>query len=320
MKGGTHHRGKRHHPDRKGPQPAPPALNAPQADHKGDRGKEEQRPKSTLAELASVVLSFVGVVAVGIGIYVANETLKTMNAQTEQMKRSVDLSNDTLAAMNEQTQELIRSVDVASRQFEITDRPWVTVDVSLDKWFTGIGTIPGEVQADFAVEMQNIGQTVATDVTVYAEIVAIGPDRGDHLEPLKRQTTLCGGARQSPPNKLGGMALFPDQKETTHVALSLNVVEIRAVFLRFVTRESKKLPRTISQIPFTPIRPVVVGCVSYRYPSSSRNHQTGFAYALTGNPFWSVGYGMDLDSFLSLKLGEGVIGIGRYWGAGNYAD
>ncbi len=188
--------------------------------------------------------------ATEIAAYALNEnqrqfrkTLGQMMVQNDAAKTSADAAKS--------------AAETAAAQLEMTDRPWVTIDVLI----TGPLTYSDEgVQMNFSFVPKNIGHSPAQDVLISPQLIPVS--MGDDVRV--KQNQICKVANQTGFPKY---TLFPDEPFTQPFGLGMSAESIAARW--------GKLPPNMG-LP-DPIPIALVGCVDYTYGTSRRHHQTGFA-------------------------------------------
>jgi hypothetical protein len=164
---------------------------------------------------------------------------------------------------------------VMKEQLEVTDRPWLKVEAASYTEDAG-GPLRfdenGRGYLTFKLVLTNIGRSVATHVEVRAKSFAMPIFGGsevvggsDFRLPIEEQEKLCK-AHADRKSEVG-YAIFPGEPRTK---VYTGVFETKHIMDLHGARQGK------------PILPYVVGCVSYRYATSSISHQTGFVYEVSG--------------------------------------
>ncbi|MGH7271262.1 MAG: hypothetical protein ACREJ3_12615, partial [Polyangiaceae bacterium] len=149
------------------------------------------------------------------------------------------------------------------REFEATNRPWVSVDVtSVQDLIFSHGMMP---TSRFAFTLRNGGKTPATQVVVE---YAIAPPNVDYLH-LQREIAARGIT--SGRARVGGLTVFPGIPEYSHLPWQMEPAALRA----WHGWLNLPQPGGSSAAPV-----YLVGCVTYRATYSGRTYQTGFIRAL----------------------------------------
>lgn len=167
-----------------------------------------------------------------------------------------------------------KQLDVMRRQFEATDRPWITVEVTANTDYVPGAFIGGPLTFDpdgsahltWKYTLKNIGRSVANQVYIRETALTMSPF-DPHLKlPLEMQRDLCGKPRTT----AGILTIFPN--ETKEVFAS-KVVD---------TKDVKDMPE-LRLKRGKPVTFFVAGCVDYQFATSTANHQTGYIYQVWGS-------------------------------------
>jgi hypothetical protein len=191
--------------------------------------------------------------------------LKIMDEQLLEMRSS---SADAKAA----AEAAQRSAVVAEQALILSERPWILATYSIAQPLT-FGE-DGKVRLELNEILENVGNSVALDVSSQLDIVPLAPERGKFWQPaLSRQKEFCDGDRHPHPQEVPGDVLFPNRKQGRPMVMGMGKERIEEVL-------SLTHPGTDGQkvIGFA-----VVGCVSYRAsfePWGSTRHQTRVMYDL----------------------------------------
>lgn len=169
-----------------------------------------------------------------------------------------------------------QSADTAANEFEVSQRPWVKIRHRILKPLTfGVKAWQGPVaQAEIEDTIENVGQTVAVDVSSWEDIIPIGPDISISAAEL-RQRQWCDANRHPSQNQfLGGSVLFPKDPLVQNSTVGPS--------METVMEAAANSPQGLTgKVGF-----VLVGCVCYRAAfelKTSATHQTRFLYYL-GTP------------------------------------
>ena len=118
----------------------------------------------------------------------------------------------------------------------------------------------GRVMAvSFVIILRNIGRSPAFDVQIFRRLIT---DSGGE-QPLVKEKEACRNEEDS--NRLPGPTMFPGDPATAH-AISL------IVSYDYINKFAGIMPD--SKIRY--IRPMIVGCVAYRFYLSDEWHTTSF--------------------------------------------
>jgi hypothetical protein len=167
--------------------------------------------------------------------------------------------------------EMKKTTDTASRQLEMTERPWIrgTAIPSFD-----MIAKDGYFSWAVSVGVENLGQSVATDIFPRTELIAPG---GDFIDgPRKRAKQLCEDAARramivKSDRTLWDSSLFP-RDQTSYPQ---NVILDKGDVDKAVLNGGAGIGKSVSMM--------LVGCIVYDYPTSLRWHETGFVYTIIRN-------------------------------------
>jgi hypothetical protein len=200
---------------------------------------------------------------------------KSYEDNLTQAKIQTRAMQSQLAAIKEQFRleqhAYATSAETASKQLELTDRPWLSVSVMAKDPIT---LVNGDAQFRFGIAVKNVWHSVATNVTVPYEVFV--PKWGDAIfkEPVQRQRQLCGTPPISTPKmpEIISTSIFPDATWEGGTSSGVSAKEIQDGAVPTTSLpEGKKGTYFIA---------VLVGCVDYAFPSALRHHQTGFIYEI----------------------------------------
>jgi hypothetical protein len=159
------------------------------------------------------------------------------------------------------------------KHFEATDRPWIRAEPEVESPITFHDN--GDLSMSVTFILNNVGRSVATDVTVYSGALVPKPDGVEHFhEPIERQVELC--AKDQPYAMT--ISLFPNEIKQFNVGFRISHEEIESNLV-------PPPPGVPDLRPAKRINPVLYGCVDYKFSSLPQRHQTGFMYNVVGtNP------------------------------------
>jgi hypothetical protein len=173
-----------------------------------------------------------------------------------------EIKRQTGAAIDAATAAKI-SANVANATLVATQRPWVSIDASIDgDWEYAHG-------ADLEVQyrLKNHGTTPAVKVYISNTIVNWNPAEKGLI--VEMQQKMCGFGKQEPPmNSKGGYTLFPQQDWIEHTGFEFGKGSVDMLLKR------TKVPEGFSNVFLAPF---IVGCVTYRTTFDALVHQTPFA-------------------------------------------
>jgi hypothetical protein len=191
------------------------------------------------------------------------------------------------------------SADVARDTLIATQRPWVWPDVRLasDLVFDDKGAT-----VTFGYTLRNSGNTPALRVEVYPRFFMFDWGEIKNTEPVptvvRPQTRpdeellkLCRGAvifseQKAKVEFLLGDPLFPNKEIESGVTLNIPKDAVD-------TATAASGPKLVL--------PILLFCVTYRYPADTKSHYTGFAFIITRKPINASGEAGDI------KPAEGTI-------------
>jgi hypothetical protein len=158
------------------------------------------------------------------------------------------------------------------KHFEVTDRPWIQAEPKVESPIMFHDN--GDLSMSVTFVLNNIGHSVATDVTVYAGALVPKSEGVEHFrQPLERQAELCG---KVDPYAMT-ITLFPNETKEFNVGFRVSHEEIEA---------NLAPPSAMPDLPTAKrTNPILFGCVDYQFSSLPKHHQTGFIYSVVGtNP------------------------------------
>jgi hypothetical protein len=163
--------------------------------------------------------------------------------------------------MKESTKAAARAANAAQKQLEMSERPWITVALSVNGplQFDSRGWATVHVQS----VMKNVGHSVATHITLYPSI-----DMGtEHLlKIIGKQSYNCEFMRNNIDNSgVNVITLFPEESHIDNFAFQLTKEDI--------DKAARGPDNNLTRI-------AIYGCADYGMAFTSENHQTGFYYEL----------------------------------------
>jgi hypothetical protein len=185
------------------------------------------------------------------------------------------------------------SADVASKTLIATQRPWVYPEVSVrsDLAFNDEGA-----KVTFGYVLRNSGNTPATNVEVHVKFFAFqfGKVTGDadnfvieipQTDVAAELTKFCNhqtvaSEEMAKGNWLSGSPIFPGRDLIEAVAATIPKAEIDAA------REQSAHQSLI---------PVLLFCVTYRFPFDTKSHHTGLIFQLFRSDQENAGYPRELQ-------------------------
>ena len=239
---------------------------------------DPERTKVLIETLFSLVLGIVVIIQAGIYFRQA-EFMKQQATTLEGQKEIAD-----------------RLATTALKQFEITDRPWLAVDVVLISplTFTEQG---GNVT--FLITAKNVGRSVAVNASINAAVIVpvLGGNVWDSV--LAEQTRLC----QNIHSEFMSYAIFPDGVYGLNSGFGISPQDLD---------RGRLMDTDFIQI-------YLVGCADYQFSGHEAHHQTRFIYEVhrtdPAHPGIRLGIIRGQDTPLERLILDKMI-VGR----GDYAD
>jgi hypothetical protein len=148
--------------------------------------------------------------------------------------------------------------------FQVDQRPWIDITDfrPMDKWYWN--ATAGTFIVNMSFTLRNTGKTPAIDVAILQDFF---PDMA-HVNIAAKQSATCVGTR------LPGAVVFPGVEGEKRFPFQARISE----------RLMDALPLFPSGRPIEYIRPVLLGCVSYRSKLSDDMLSTGFVYEMRYTP------------------------------------
>ncbi len=178
--------------------------------------------------------------------------------QACQMKKSTDAAIDAARAAS-------RAAEIAHKQLEATDRPWVSVGISINSPLTHD---KAGVHVTFSFTPQNVGRSPAQGIYMVASLIA-GLNVTNVPEWRKQQKKICDWTTSKErAGVIPGYILFPETHLTQESYLQSSNAEIEAYWAT--------LPPVAlhAEVPMG-----IVGCIGY-FGASTTPHHTGFMFGL----------------------------------------
>ena len=184
--------------------------------------------------------------------------------------------------MRLQSQSLDQQLGLMKDSIELTDRPWVSVEVTPNTEYVPGAIIGGPLTFDadgnggltYRVKMTNAGHSVAANVELRAKVFPMAAtDRFDL--PEKEQSKVCEENKPQE-NSIhagpGHYAIFPNNDY--RIEFGREVFSTKDIFVNpqlFPNLKSGK-----------PLFLFVLGCVRYTYKNATHPHATGFIFEVKG--------------------------------------
>jgi hypothetical protein len=161
-----------------------------------------------------------------------------------------------------QAREMTRATKIATEQFEISQRPWVSVTrLPQLVQFNATGAILSCVY-----KLENVGGSVAWNISIWTDLVPEGKDWRPILDRLQ-------GVMRDPKNQKSdyGYVLFPKESMKQHQPTILRRQDLDDAINKDVFKGTGKVGFKL------------VGCIDYRSHVSTKHYQTTFV-DLVGYP------------------------------------
>jgi hypothetical protein len=175
-----------------------------------------------------------------------------------------------------QAQAALAATQTAQKQLELSERAWVSIEVSTLGPITETSESGGGIQIPLQFLLTDQGTGVAENVSVRSEVLPIEMGMTD-AATIGEQHKLCDPLRGGyVPYNLEAVTIFPSRTWVTgaYEIVGWNVI---AEALRQFEQLFRLPPE--SKTDQTQINPVLIGCVNYTYSlAKPRYHQTGFIY------------------------------------------
>lgn len=199
------------------------------------------------------------------------------------------------------------ALDLASRQLEMTDRPWIKDNVfsAFDMGWQHGSYLGWAV----TVRTENIGHSVATGIFPEVKLIAIeGADFIDY--PRREARKVCDDVdarfqRIKGDPTAWATSVFPGPGEARDFA-GFNVYLLPAEVEKKSFDGGGNLGKSVMSM--------LVGCIAYHYPSSEHAHHTSFVYLLSHSDdttlaeptttFFGIGKNIPKDKVILRKVGQ----------------
>jgi hypothetical protein len=205
------------------------------------------------------------------------QAIGNMNWMARAADGSVHQAQEALrATLVESDRENRRVVSSMQQQIEITDRAWLRVEVTGNRDLPPNAILPTTLSFDTngtgnlgrTIILNNVGRSVATKVHIRDTTVVANPmNAADITLPITRQKEFC--AAPPSPNAVS-YTVFPGVPFKSYEAST------------FDTKDVPDPPGIDRLQRGRPVALYLVGCVDYRYGSTSTKHETGFALEVFG--------------------------------------
>lgn len=272
--------------------------------------------KTVLLGKLGLVIAGVSLLAACLAAFLIFQQFKEMAAQTNLLNIQIrqareDSANSSVAtakqleALQGQLDAARHSAGIAAQQLDLTDRAWIEasdlsplVDSSVPALqiirFNGTGPHPikWQILVEFRGNATNVGRSPALNAVTYYEVYLLPNERITTGTVPDEEKRFCNYELNfhKTPNRTG-LAVYPTKDMEigggASGAISPNQVHHLAPFPggEYVS-------------------PILIGCVDYQFQTSSRRHQTRFAYRIEHSTAGSTGQFFRLGE---LVPGEGLL-------------
>jgi hypothetical protein len=202
--------------------------------------------------------------------------VEAMNRQAASMRTLADANKVIADAANRSAEASKRVADSSAQQLEVTDRPWVRVAMSVDGPVTFLlpevasDPVKGAVLIPAELVFTNAGRSVANDLRVELRMTFLGPKSID-VFPGDADNTAAETCKSAAASTLLGKVLFPSENVPEHREIA-EPIPTDAIY--------EPLPQSFRS--FGPmgksVQLLFVGCVAYKFSSTSALHRTWFTY------------------------------------------
>jgi hypothetical protein len=190
----------------------------------------------------------------------------------QETRRQVEAAMAEVRSAQVQADAAERQLDLSRRQFEAGVRPWIQIDNEPRKARRGLEfTAEGDLTFGIELKLLNVGNYVATAVTLHVTTIAHRERPSDDKEPIVVQKRICDGVQKA----TAGLTIFPGDKDVPllvidekHTRIPRNQLAARA----FLNEKSGQRDS---------VKPLIIGCVDYVGLDPAIHHQTRFIYELT---------------------------------------
>lgn len=204
----------------------------------------------------------------------AMKQVMATNRLAEAAQRSADIANKQVAAANSLAEAAQRSADSASKQlgvmqaqFETSQRPWMSIASASVHHFEYLKNPSGlSVIVEPKFTIKNIGNLPAVKVRVVTDFFLVNwaADTASNIPPIveaqRRQNDLCRRAENDSNDNPYSATLFPSTTKDYEFGGQVTFIDKGDILKgQFIT-------------------PMFIGCILYRFSSSTDIHQTGFIY------------------------------------------
>lgn len=187
-------------------------------------------------------------------------TVGILLAMMKSNRHAEDTYKNSKASADADRQIMRDQLEVMRRQIEISERPWVMASIAID---SDLAFVNGDARLFITPTITNVGKSVATNIVIVAELIALPLSDPERKEFRKRVAAL-----QRPGDNEGGVALFPGEVNNNERGVYFALKADIEAFCR--EAEGAQL-----------VLMAFIGAIFYRFATSESDHETRFAYLLS---------------------------------------
>lgn len=187
-----------------------------------------------------------------------------------------------------------QSADVAEKTLVATNRPWISVGISIGSDLTY--DTQGDARVVINFVLKNVGNSPAANVQILSEIPVVFGDARPFQKAISDREKLR-------PAGLGnlGVTLFPGETQTHARNLPISRVSIEEFRRNMIADNGWPEDMPMAFLP------TLVGCVDYKFTFAEGHHQTGFILELRKRDVANPNLALNFD------VQEGAIPAHRLW-------
>jgi hypothetical protein len=189
-----------------------------------------------------------------------------------------------------------KSADIAESTLIATNRPWVSVDISIGSNL--VYDDEGNARVIIKFVLKNVGSSPAANVWIDGEIVPVFGDSG----PFQKAISERNKARAAGLGNLG-VTLFPGETQTHAHNLPISRASIKEYMEKMAADIGEEAAKKIGMSFLA----TLVGCVDYKFTFAEGHHQTGFILDLRKRDLTNPNLALHFD------IAEGTIPAERLW-------
>jgi hypothetical protein len=194
------------------------------------------------------------------------DAVDKLNLQARSLSDSAQQANVLARETADSNNTALKQFELAQKQFEITQRPWIEVD-SIDPInILLVSQYAGgfSYSMEFKVRFSNVGNLPAFNVKVLPVAFLAEQDKVIDSYIGKMQGDICSHPETNMAYDIASnsQTMFPKKSGEFSAGLGITPTATQV-------RRQDKL-----------ISPVLIGCITYQYPSSKTIHHTGFIFTV----------------------------------------